>query len=221
MKSRAIQFPVLSAVIFLLLGVAHAQQAQDEVSRMRDALRNTMIQLRDVNNRVALLQAEKESEKAAADQKIAGLEQQVKTLTERSVRDKKDADEAQAAAGKTIAGLQRQVGEQEKLLAAAKAALEAAQKANEEAVAEGEKKELARAEAESKAVALQRRVDEALRVNGELSKIGREILSRYEKFSLGDAVTAREKFIGITRTKFENLMQDYQDQLDDHKLATP
>lgn len=221
MKIRAIQYPVLSAVSVLLLGVAHAQQGQDEVSRMRDALRNTMIQLRDVNNRVALLQAEKEAEKAAADQKIAGLEQQVKTLTERSVRDKKEADEAQAAAGKKIAALQKQVGEQEKLLAAAKAALEAAQKANEEAVAEGEKKELARAEAESKAVALQRRVDEALRVNGELYKIGREILSRYEKFSLGDAVTAREKFIGITRTKFENLMQDYQDQLDDHKLATP
>lgn len=208
-------------MLLLMLEVSPAQQAQDEVSRMRDALRNTMIQLRDVNNRVAVLQAEKESDKAAADKKIAGLEQQVKTLTERSIRDKKDADEAKAAADKAMAGLQKQIADQDKRLAAGKAALEAAQKANAEAAAEAAKREQARADAESKAVVLQRRVDEAVRVNGELLKIGREILSRYEKFSLGDAITAREKFIGITRTKFENLMQDYQDQLDDHQLAAP
>lgn len=219
MKTRISRFSFLAVI---LLGMTTASgEEQDEVSRMRDALRNTMIQLRDVNNRVALLQAEKEAGKAAADKKIATLEQQVKVLTDRSARDKKEADEAKAAADKAIAELQQKIAEQDKLLGEAKAAIEATQKAQTEASELAEKKEQARAEAESKAIALQRRVDEAFRVNGELHRIGREILLRYEKFSLGDAVTAREKFIGLTRTKFENLMQDYQDKLDDHKLETP
>ena len=204
-----------------LLGHAWSAEEQDEVTRMRDALRNTMIQLRDVNNRVALLDAEKTAEKEAADKKISALEKQVKTLTEWSIRDKKDADEAKAAADKAIAGLQQKLAAQEKLTADTKKELEAAQKANQEAAEWIAKKEEARVAAESKRIALQRRVDEALRVNQELQHIGKEILSRYEKFSLGEAVTAREKFIGITRTKIENLVQDYQDKLEDHKLVTP
>lgn len=221
MKIIACYILLLFSVLSLLAGSANAQEEQDEVARMRDALRTTMIQLREVNNRVALLDAEKTAEKERADKKIATLELQVKTLTERSIRDKKDADEAKAAAEKAVAALQQQIAERDTLLAAAKSELEAARKENGEAAAMLEKKEQERAGAESKAIVLQRRVDEAIRVNKELYEIGREILSRYEKFSLGDAVTAREKFIGITRTKFEDLMQDYQDKLDDHRLVTP
>jgi chromosome segregation ATPase len=219
MKTAACPIALVAAAV-LLTGISQAEE-QDEFSRMRDALRTTMIQLRDVNNRVALLEAEKAAEKAAADKKIASLDDQVKTLTMRSIRDKEAADEMKAAADKAIAALQQQVAEQEKMLAQAQSDLAAAIKANEAAASELEKKEQDKVEAQSKAVVLQRRVDDAYRTNSELYRIGREILARYEKFSLGDAVTAREKFIGITRTKFENLMQDYQDQLDDHRLATP
>lgn len=220
MKSIVCQIS-LAIASAILLGHAWSAEEQDEVTRMRDALRNTMIQLRDVNNRVALLDAEKTAEKEAADKKISALEKQVNSLTERSIRDKKDADEAKAAADKAIAGLQQQLAAQEKLTADTKKELEAAQKANQEAAEWIAKKEEARVAVESKRIALQRRVDEALRVNQELQHIGKEILSRYEKFSLGEAVTAREKFIGITRTKIENLVQDYQDKLEDHKLVTP
>lgn len=220
MKTRARRFSTFAAVMLSMAALAHAEEL-DEVSRMRDALRTTMIQLRDVNNRVALLEAEKAAEKAAADKKIASLEQQVKTLTDRSVREKEDADKAKELAGKAIAALQEQIAAQDQLVTGLKGELESSQKALTEATGLAEKKEQERAEAHSNAVVLQRRVDEALRVNAELHRIGRELLSRFEKFGLGDAVASRERFIGITRTKFENLMQDYQDQIDDHKLATP
>jgi hypothetical protein len=49
-------------------------------------------------------------------------------------------------------------------------------------------------------------------------KVGSEILTRFEKFGLGTAITAREPFIGLTRVKLQNLMQDYADKLADQKI---
>jgi hypothetical protein len=43
--------------------------------------------------------------------------------------------------------------------------------------------------------------------------LSNEILTRYEKFSLGEALAAREPFIGLTRVKLENLTQDYSDKI--------
>ena len=49
--------------------------------------------------------------------------------------------------------------------------------------------------------------------NLELYKTGREILTRYEKFGLGDAIGAKEPFVGLSRVKLENLVQDYKSKL--------
>ena len=61
------------------------------------------------------------------------------------------------------------------------------------------------------AVILRRKVDDREAKNYELFKIANEILTRYEKFGLGEALTAREPFTGLTRVKLENLVQDCQD----------
>ena len=58
-----------------------------------------------------------------------------------------------------------------------------------------------------------RKVDDREAKNYELFKLANEILTRYEKFGLGEALTAREPFTGLTRVKLENLVQDYQDTL--------
>ena len=49
-------------------------------------------------------------------------------------------------------------------------------------------------------------------------KVANEILVRYERFGLGDALTAREPFTGITRVKLQSLFEDYQDKLTDQKI---
>ena len=54
--------------------------------------------------------------------------------------------------------------------------------------------------------------------NRELYRLANEILTRYEKFGLGDALAAREPFTGITRTKLENLVQDYSDKIADARV---
>jgi hypothetical protein len=51
-------------------------------------------------------------------------------------------------------------------------------------------------------------------------ELGMEILDRYEKFGLGEALTAKEPFTGITRTKFETLVQDYEDKLVDQTITS-
>ncbi len=60
---------------------------------------------------------------------------------------------------------------------------------------------------------LQSRLADRETKNLALFLIGNEILNRYEEFSLGEALRAKEPFVGKTRTRLENLVQDYQDQL--------
>ena len=61
---------------------------------------------------------------------------------------------------------------------------------------------------------LQRAVDDQKRKNSEMYKIGMDLLNRYEKYGLGQAITAKEPFVGITRAKFQTLVQDYAGQID-------
>jgi hypothetical protein len=72
-----------------------------------------------------------------------------------------------------------------------------------------------------KVIDLERRVADQQVKNAAMYKVGMEVVSRYEKFGLGDALTSREPFIGITRVKFENLIQDYQDKLADQTIKAP
>jgi hypothetical protein len=79
-------------------------------------------------------------------------------------------------------------------------------------------KEAERAKLADKNVLLDRRVADYRRKNEELYKTGSEVLTRYEKFGLGDALAAREPFTRLTRVKMESLVQDYQDKLTDNKI---
>jgi chromosome segregation ATPase len=65
---------------------------------------------------------------------------------------------------------------------------------------------------------LQRLVDDREAKNLQLYDTASEILTRYEKFSLGDALSAKEPFIGVTRVRLQELVQDYKDKLVDEKV---
>jgi hypothetical protein len=49
-------------------------------------------------------------------------------------------------------------------------------------------------------------------------RLGNEVLDRYAQFGLGTALAAREPFVGITKVKFQNLVQDYQNKLTDQTI---
>ena len=199
----AMAFLIFVAFPNLVLG---AENANPE-ARLRELLRNTMLQLRAAEaDRDALQNAKAENEK----QKKA-LEDQVAALTENARTDKEAAD-------KTIADLNTKSTQEEAEIAQLKDALAKWKESQKQAVDLIGTKEAQRAKLAGDNILLQRRVDEYHTKNLALYKVGTEVLDRYEKFGLGDALTAREPFVGLTRVRFQNLVQDYQDKLSEQKI---
>jgi len=200
----------LLALAALLLGAASVSRADQDTTetRLRDALKSTMLQLRTVTTDRDNLQAQV----ADLQSQNATLTTQLADLTKKSAADKD-------ASGKTIAVLKGQVSDQEDSITQLQASLDAWKKSQQQAVDIATKTEDKRARLAELAIHLQRVVDDQKRKNDEMYKLGMEILDRYEKFGLGEALTSREPFTGITRTKFETLVQDYEDKLVDQTIT--
>jgi hypothetical protein len=202
-----IVLPCLLTSVFSSGLLQAADQGNTVEERLRGQLRSTMLQLRDAQNQVATLQsAQAEDEK---QKKV--LSDRVDELTKQSVGDKD-------AATKTIADLNAKVTDQTSQINQMKDALEKWKEAYSKAVEVANTKEAQRAKFESQAIVLQRRVEDDENKNLALYNLGKEVLNRYEKFGLGTAITSREPFVGTTKVKLENLVQDYSDKLMDQTV---
>ena len=76
-----------------------------------------------------------------------------------------------------------------------------------------QKSDAERSKLASESIILKRKVEDRERKNLELFRTANEILTRYEKFGLGEALGAKEPFTGITRVKL-----DYQDKIADERV---
>ncbi len=209
LRTLRILFPWLLTSVFSS-GLLHAAEQGNTVEdRLRGQLRSTMLQLRDAQNQLATLQSAQ-----AEDEK------QKKTLSDRVDEDEltKQAASDKDAATKTIADLNAKVTDQTTLINQMKDALDKWKEAYNKAVEVANTKEAQRAKFESQAIVLQRRVENDEAKNLALYQLGKEVLNRYEKFGLGTAITSREPFVGITKVKLENLVQDYSDKLMDQTV---
>lgn len=181
--------------------------------KLREALRNTMLQLKAAQDEAAALQAkvaQSESEKTAAQEQVAALTGKLGEMAKKGAAEKEAADKAQAALQAQITGRDGQIQQLNAALAKWKegynlavAALEATEKAKALAVEER--------------LVTQRKLEMRELQNLELYKLADEILTRYKKFSLGDALAAKEPFTGITRSRLEGLVQEYREKLQEHK----
>ena len=206
---RALSLLIAIATLSLCFsGDADAAEASAE-SRMRDALRNTLLQLRTAENERAILQAAQ----AQSDNEKKMLTAQVAALSKQCKSDKETAD-------KTIAGLNSRAAEQGAEITRLTENLAKCAEALKQATSTARAKENERAKLAADIIGLNRTVADQKTKNGELFKLGKEILLRYERFGLGDAIGAKEPFVGITRVKLENFVQDYQDKLADQKIET-
>ena len=204
----------LFAVTTLIAGLSatalRADQPSPAEARLREMLKTTMLQLHTAQNDLATAQAAQ----AEDEQKIKDLTEQTKTLTKQAIADKDASD-------KTIADLNAKLAAQAAEISGYKDAL-AKWKAGYQFFATAAKaKEAERAKLASEGILLQRRVDDLETRNTNLFQIGNEILTRYEKFGLGQALAAKEPFVGVTRVKLENQVQGYQDKLLNQKNAPP
>jgi hypothetical protein len=161
-----------------------------------------MLQLRDAETAA-------ETERAALQAAQAQSADEKKVLTAKLEAITKEAA-ANSLAAKAADNLKIQLARQDKEIAQLKETIESCQQTAELV----RNKEAERAKLVDEAVTeLERLVADRQVKNLALYKIASEILQRYEQFGLGDALRAREPFVGITRVKLQNLVQDYQDKL--------
>lgn len=200
---------VITAMAAALFTGGHciADQPNAADTRMREALRNTMLQLRTAQNDNAALQSAKDE----LEKKNKELDNQVKLLTKQGAEDRD-------AAKKSIDSLSAKVEGQDRALAQLKQDFEKSQADLKAATALAQSKEAARKALEDQGILLNRTVADQKTKNAEMYKLGREILLRYEKFGLGEALSAKEPFVGTTRVKLESYVQDFQDKLTDQKI---
>ena len=177
------------AIAIIPLLAAGGVSAQSSDDRLRDQLRQVTLQLRQLQDDQATLQAQK----AAAEQERDAL--------------KKQLADAQAELGRARRNGER-VDVMQQDLAKTKTALSQASDQAQQSQAERDKLQ----DTVAKTHVL---LDACQAKNAQLLKVGNEILKAYEKFDVVDAVGANEPFLRLERVQLENLAQDYQDRLDD------
>jgi chromosome segregation ATPase len=194
MKTKIHSLPLLIALGALLVTNANADDAR--LKQMLQTLTGRLRAAETEHNTLLSDKAQLEQEKKTLSGKIDALNKQV-------AEDKKQLDDLNAK--------QKELDDTKESLAKWKAAYEQIQTAAQKSDAE-------RARLASESIILKRKVEDRERKNLELYKTANEVLTRYEKFGLGEALSAKEPFTGITRVKLENQVQDYQDKIADERV---
>jgi DNA repair exonuclease SbcCD ATPase subunit len=211
---------LLGILLFLEIVVCQALQADDPQpsaeDRMRQVLRDTMGQLRDAQNQVVTLQAaqaQSDQDKTALQAKVDALSAQLKSVGDQAAADK-------AASDKAIADLKAQVDDEKGQVDRLNEGLKQWKDAYNQTAQLAATSEAARKQFALEAALLQRTVDDREAKNLALYKLGNQILTRYEQFGLGEALEAKEPFVGLSRVKLENLVQDYKNKLLDQAVTS-
>ncbi|MES2706614.1 MAG: phage major capsid protein [Verrucomicrobiota bacterium] len=212
--------PFTAFAALILMGSAlpsSAQAPSPAEDKLRDALKGVTIQLRAAESEKAVALAEK----AAAGQKNTELTAQVEKLSKQLVILNRDQAEAQERAMTAQATLEAALAKKQEELTAYQKSLDKWKAAHSEISDIAKKKEAARADSETKNAALERRVADLRTRNLALFTTANEILDRYRKFGLGQAIAAREPFTGLTKVKLQNQVQEYSSALLDNTAPKP
>jgi chromosome segregation ATPase len=205
--NRIIKFLAAVAVMIPLATIAlRADDSDNGEARLRQTLKDTLLQLRQAQSDLANLQAAQASQ---ADEGKA-LKDQIELLTKHSADDRTESAKAADAIEAKLVAQTAENARIEDLLAQWKAAAEKLSKAAREA-------EVQKTKALADAALLQRQAEDLKSKNEELYRIASEILGRYEKYGLGDQFLAKEPFIGRARADLETQIQDYDDQIQAEK----
>lgn len=195
----------------------HAAENNDAEKKLRETLRNTMLQLRSTESERAALQAAQ----AESDEKIKAQIADLEKLKKEKADEIKKAAAEKDQADKAIADLESKVTNRDKEITRLNESLVKWKEGYQKAVDLARVKEDERAKKAAEAVQLERHVVDQKMRNDEMYKVASEILTRYKKYSLGEALLAKEPFTGTMRVKLQNLVQDYGDRLEAQKIKIP
>ena len=212
MKRLLITFAILGAGILATSAQEPGQPSPVE-AQLRETLRKTMIQLRDIQAEKAGIEAEMTATKVQSEKKIKDLEKKLADLIASSTAEREASDQALAEKDRKIAAQDARIERVEKALAEWKQSHAEIKNFAETTMVQVKKLALDLEET-------QRTLEKRTAQNAKLYQVGEEVLSRYENFALGRALIAREPFTGLARVQIEAAVEDYKDQLVD-QVAEP
>jgi hemoglobin-like flavoprotein len=201
-------YPVIVVALLLAsIPLNAAEKADPAMQKMREAVKNSMIQLRDANAKLATALAAQ----AETEDKLKELQGKLEELTKKSAAERKTANE-------TIDDLRTKLANSELIGNHLTESLTKWKQGYAKLADYAKATEGKRAEFASKCILLERRIAEQQVRNAEMYRLANEVLDRYAQFGLGTAIAAREPFVGVTKVKFQNLVQDYQNKLTDQSI---
>ena len=198
---------IFAGIFFAIVAPLAAQNAPSVESRLRDQLKAIAGQLRTVETEKAALVADK----AALEEKAKKLDAQVVELGKQLVA---ETDKAKKD-GET---LRNEIAAKVAEIVQTNAELKKATEFGSKAATLAGKTEAERSKLAAEGIQLKRVVADQRAKNGKMFEIGNEILTRYEKFGFGTAITSREPFVGITRARMETLIEEYGGKLAEQRL---
>ncbi|OKO85523.1 hypothetical protein AC629_18700 [Bradyrhizobium sp. NAS80.1] len=199
MKTRIVCLTLLASVSSTML--SQAALADTEADRLREALRSSTAQLRQLEDERTALQAkiaDFDREKAAAKAQVDAAKAEVRLV-------RKEQREA-------VEEFNKRLGERDETLEKWKTAYE-------EAATVARTKDAERAKFEGEATAYKASTKGCVAKNGQLLKAGRELLHRYQEVTIGDTIVAHEPALGLRRVEFQNTIQDTRDKILDQKVT--
>jgi hypothetical protein len=192
-------------LVLMLAGAAAPARADndDPTTRLRAALKTATARIRELEDQNAQLtakQAATDRDKLEFTQKAAAADKELGALHQQTAADKAALDQASAT--------QKQQGD-----AIAKWQASYNQAADAARSRDADAKRL-----DAVVGQLRPRVQSCEAKNGELYKIGEEILGLYDKKDFFDLV-AGEPVTKLKRVELENAMQDYEDKMRDNEIG--
>jgi len=204
---------LLPAFLFSCISL-HAVEEADPTLKIREQLRAVTLQLRTAQTETANAQAAQ----AAADAKAVQLTEKITTLEKRIEALAKESNTEKVRTDESIATLNNKLAEREKRVVQFTEALEKWKTGYQKAAEVARTKEDERAKLASENAIQKRTIADRETKNIALFNTSNEILDRFESYSLGKALSAREPFIGNSRVKVENLVQGYKDSILNNRI---
>ncbi|WP_291693292.1 hypothetical protein [Bradyrhizobium sp.] len=198
---KAIILVVAATAAVAALPPIYLAHADFDTDRLRDALRSATVQMRQLEDQRAALQAKV----ADAERATAAAKAQVEAAKAEARAAEKQYREA--------------VDEFNKRLADRDETLEKWKTAYEEAATVARSKDAERAKFEGEATSYKASTKSCVTKNGQLIKAGQELVGRYQAVTIGDTMVAREPVFGFRRVEIQNSLQETKDKFLDQKAV--
>lgn len=192
------QLRFLLAVASTLMA-STAARADAESDKLREALRNATAQSRSLEDQRAALQA-----------KLTSAEQEREKLKKQNEAYRAQVKEAEKAYRQAVRDFNDRLADRDDSLEKWKAAYG-------EAASVARTKDAERARFESEAAALKASNKSCVAKNGQLVKVGNDIVRQYEEMNPMEKIWHHEPVFGLKRVEHQNAAQDFRDKILEQK----